>query len=65
MPKFVILLLVLAPILCVVVLMGEPTLSRDVAGAAMAALAAIVAFLVLWVIVDIVRHVRRFLSRPW
>src|SRR5882672_7989753 len=35
--KFVILLLVLAPILCVLVLIGEPTLSRDVAMVGLAA----------------------------
>jgi hypothetical protein len=64
-PKFVILLLVLAPLLCVLVLIGEPTLSRTAATAAMIGLAATVAVLLLWVVVDVVRHVRRFLSRPW
>jgi hypothetical protein len=64
-PKFVILLLVLAPILCALVLIGEPTLSWEAATAAMIGLAATVALLVLWVVVDIVRRVQRFLSRPW
>ena len=64
-PKFVILLLVLAPLLCVLVLIGEPTLSRAAASTAMTGLGVAVAVLVMWVVVDVVRHVRRFLSRPW
>ena len=64
-PKFVILLLVLAPLLCVLILIGEPTLSRAAAAAAMIGLGVAATVLVMWVVVDVVRHVRRFLSRPW
>ena len=65
MPKFVILLLVLAPLLCVLVLIGEPTLSRAAATGGLIGLGAAVAVLVIWVVIDVVRHIRRFLSRPW
>ena len=64
-PKFVILLLGLAPLLCVLVVIGEPALSRAAATAAMIGLGVAVAVLVMWVVIDVVRHVRRFLSRPW
>ena len=64
-PKFVILLLVIAPLLCVLVLIGEPILSRAAATGAMIGLGVAVAVLVMWVVIDVVRHIRRFLSRPW
>ena len=64
-PKFVILLLLLAPLLCVLVLISEPTLSRAAATGGLIGLGVAVAVLVIWVVIDVVRHIRRFLSRPW
>ena len=60
-----ILLLVLVPVLCVLVLIGEPTLSRDMAVAAWTALVADISLLILSAIIGTIHRTRWFLSRPW